>query len=160
MSIINVKDERSTAKYYISLAMASEMCTDTAWFIKNKHHVLLLCCSTNVIISIALHRNTEKFITWQENDRIVVWESLLGWLLGCVLCEPRGKQELFFCSRSMILFHPIPLSWEPGFWIAVTSVASAGPTGLQPSSCSSFQSSTLPSAPSLQMQEEQHPSEP
>lgn len=24
-----------------------------------------------------------------------------------------GKQELLFCSRSVILFHPIPLSWEP-----------------------------------------------
>lgn len=38
MSIINVKDEHAAAAYYISL----EMCTDTAWFIKNKHPILRL----------------------------------------------------------------------------------------------------------------------
>lgn len=127
MSIINVKDEHSTAKYYISLATAPEICSDTAWFIKNKHHILSLCCSTNVIIPVAVHRNIENVITWQENDGVVVWESLLGWLLGCVLCEPQGNKSSFFSSRSTILFHPIPLSWEPRFSMDVTSVASAGP---------------------------------
>ena len=60
MSIINVKDEHSTAKSYISAATASQMCTDTAWFIKNKHHILLQCCSTNVIIPVAVHIGTQR----------------------------------------------------------------------------------------------------
>lgn len=126
MSVINVKDEHSTAKYYISPATATEMCTDTAWFIKNKHHILLLCCSTNVIIPVAVHSNRKCNHMTRERWGCCLGESawLAAWL--CPLWAT-GKQEPFFCSRSMILFHPVPLSWEPRFWMALTSVAFAGP---------------------------------
>lgn len=160
MSIINVKDEHSTAKHYISLETAPEMCADTAWFIKNKHHILPLCRSTNVIIPVAMHRNTENVITWQENDGVVVWESLLGWLLDCVLCEPQGNKSSFSPAEAWSSFTPYLWAGSQGFQWMWPLWPLLAHTGLQPSSCSSFQSSTLPSTPGLQKQEEQHPSGP
>lgn len=157
MSIINVKDEHSTAKYYISLATAPELCTDTAWFIKNKHHILLLCCGTNVIIFVGVHRNIENVITWQESDGVVVWESLLGWLLGCVLCEPKGNKSSFSPPEAWSSFTPYLWAGSQGFQWMWPLWPLLAHTGLQHSSCSSF---LLPSTPGLQRQEEQRPSGP
>lgn len=147
MSIINVRDEHSTATYYISLATAPEMCTDTAWFIKNKHHILSPCCSTNVIIPVAVHRNTENVITWQEKDGVVIWESQLGWLHGCVLCEPRGNKSSFSSPEAWSSFTHYLWAGSQGFEWLWPLWPLLAPTGLHPSSCSSFQSSTLPSTP-------------
>lgn len=87
----------------------------------------------------------------------VVWESLLAWLHGCVLCEPWGNKSSFSAPEAWSSFTLYLWAGSQGFERLWPLWPLLAPTGLQPSSCSSFQPCTLPSTPSSQRQKEEHP---
>lgn len=84
-------------------------------------------------------------------------------LTGCMavsFVSHGGNKSSFSAPEAWSSFTPYLWAGSEGFEWLWPLWPLLAPTGLQPSSCSSFQSSTLPSTPSLQRQEEQHPSGP
>lgn len=131
-----------------------------SWFIKNKHHILSACCRTNVIFPVAVHRSTENVITWHQNAEVVVRESLLCRLHSRILCEAQRNKSSFSPAEAWSSFTPYLWAGSQSFEWLWPLWPLLAPTGLQPSSCSSFQSSTLSSTAGSRRQEDQHPSAP
>lgn len=140
-----------TAKNYIyHRRRLQEMCMDAAWFIKNKHHILLqYAASANVIIPF-FFLFPPRVKTGQRRDdsgRGCFGRVRLAACVAASLCEPRGETRALFLLQkhdplSPTTFEP---SARPFFFLNARDLCDLSwpPLALQSSSCSSFQASTL-----------------